>query len=387
MRPVWTVATHHLRIVLKNPASILMMFVMPLMLMLIFGAMGSDSAGSGKRYPVALIDEDNTVASRKLGEALATTASLQVRTAADADLKQLFADKKITAAIRIPAGFEAALRGDSAPDVVIVTAPEGNAQVAIGPSLHRSTMAVASDYRLALRVSQNDGSSVEAAYDRIAAQRAETGATVKVTTAKVEQTKEDAQRTHSPSLGFVIMFVMMMIFFQTGVILQERRDGTWNRLLTTPASRASILGGYLLSLFLTGTVQFTGLVVLTRLAFRAEWGPLLPLAVMAGSFILCAAGIGLLVASLVKTPEQQNVIGTITVVATSMLGGVYWPLDFVSETMRRIGYLTPQAWAMDGFREVMLRGGSFEALLMPVGIMMAIATITLTAGVLRIRYS
>lgn len=69
-----------------------------------------------------------------------------------------------------------------------------------------------------------------------------------------------------------------------------------------------------------------------------------------------------------------------------MLGGVYWPLDLVSDTMRRVGYLTPQAWAMDGFREVMLRGGSWSGLARPLVVLLTLAAVFMAAGLRRVRY-
>lgn len=386
MKAAKTVALRHLRITLKSPGALVMMFGLPLVLIFIFGAMGGGQAADGTAYPVALMDDDGSLASRKFAAALTEAPSLLVWPGTDADLPQLFADKKIIAAIRIPLGFEAAIAAGHPPDLTVMTAPEGNAHIAVRPTVTRQAMILSSDYRLAMRLSETAGTSLEAAYDHIAAERAAMGASLNVTEGRALPSGQKTGQVHVPSLGFVVMFVMMMIFFQTGVILQERRDGTWNRLLMTPASRASILGGYLLSFFLTGAVQFAGLVILTSLIFDVYWGPVLPLTVMAGSFILCATGLGLLVASLVKTQEQQGVAGTIAIVATSMLGGVYWPLDVVSETMRRIGYFTPQAWAMDGFREVMLRGGAFDALLLPVGVLAGVAALSLTFGVMRIRY-
>jgi ABC-2 type transport system permease protein len=58
----------------------------------------------------------------------------------------------------------------------------------------------------------------------------------------------------------------------------------------------------------------------------------------------------------------------------------------VSPTMQRIGYLTPQAWAIDGFREVMLRGGAWSGLMWPLVVLLGITAVFLTAGVLRVRY-
>jgi len=73
---------------------------------------------------------------------------------------------------------------------------------------------------------------------------------------------------------------------------------------------------------------------------------------MAAGTVLSASGMGLFLAGVVRSPEQQSAFGILFINATLMLGEVYWDLDFVSAPLRRIGYLTPQAWAIEGFKAV-----------------------------------
>ena len=40
------------------------------------------------------------------------------------------------------------------------------------------------------------------------------------------------------------------------------------------------------------------------------------------------------------------------------LGGAWWPLDIVPEFMRIAGHLSPIAWAMDGFKDLLFYNGS-----------------------------
>lgn len=132
--------------------------------------------------------------------------------------------------------------------------------------------------------------------------------------------------------------------------------------------------------------QFAVLVLGTRLLFQIEWGPLLPLFTVGAAMVAASAGMGLFLAGLVRTFEQQTAIGVIFVVATSMLGGLMWPLDLLSPTMQRIGHLTPQAWAMDGLTHVALRGGAWAGLAMPLAVLLGLAAVFSAVGVRRIRY-
>jgi ABC-2 type transport system permease protein len=47
------------------------------------------------------------------------------------------------------------------------------------------------------------------------------------------------------------------------------------------------------------------------------------------------------------------------------LGGAWFPLEVAGETFSRIGHLTPTAWAIDGFQNIILRGQGLESTLFP----------------------
>lgn len=382
MRQLFGIAMLQFRLQLKNKGSLAMMFFMPLAFTAIFGLALGGSPGS-KKIPLAVVNLDGTFAARQVVTALQDDELIKVTAVNESDLKQLFADHRVQAGLVIPAGFEKAMAGGAAPALTVVTAPGGgNSQVAVRPAVTRAAAAVAQNYTLAMRLNQTNP---DEAYAKVANERA----AVQIGLAESKEAaavKAGSNSLMDSSLGFTVVFVMMMVLMMSGVILQERQNGTWGRLLTTPASRAAVLGGYLLSFYVTGAFQFSVLVLASSLLFKVAWGPILPLAVVASSLILCTSGLGLLLAGLVKTAEQQKAVGMLVVISTSFLGGVYWPLDLMSKTMQRIGHLTPQAWAMDGLREVMFRGGAWPQLATPLGVLLGLAVVFMSIGLLRVRF-
>lgn len=390
MRQAFSVALLQFQLILKSKGTVMTMFGLPLLMTLIFGSLAGGDSNGVKVYPVAVVDQDSSFAAQRLVEALQHEPALQVQTASAEALPKLLSDKRISAGVIIPAGFQRGLAGGTVPEVQLMTAPGGNLGVAIGPAVQRLAAQVTSDYRLARQApgAASDEAQLAVAYAKAGADRLALGATVVQETVRRSGPKSDSDlgNVGERALGFTVMFVMMIVFLMGGVILKERQDGTWGRLLTTPASKLSLLTGYVLSFFITGMFQFAVLVGASSLLFRVKWGPLLPLTVMAAAFVLCSAGLGLFMAGIVRTAEQQSTLGILLVTATSMLGGVYWPLQFVGDTMRRIGYLTPQAWAMDGFREVMLRGGDWGALVWPLTVLLALGAIFTAGGLQRVRY-
>jgi len=395
MRRSLAIALLHLRTTFKSKGALVTMFAMPLLLTLIFGVLtqggGSGQNSQGFIHPVAVVDEDQTFLSQMLIDRLTAEANLAVRVATRDELKKLFADQKVAVGLVIPARFQADIAtGAVMPEVQLLSGPGSNTYLGVGPALRRHLSLIAQDYQLAIRMvapaARQDEAQIDAAVQKVTAER--TRVTTSVTDHKLTRVgvKKSATAATGASVGFTVTFVMMQVFMMSGVVLTERKNGTWGRLLTTPNSRVTVMSGYLLSFFLTGMAQLVILVLATRFLFGIQWGPMLPLLAMGAGTVLSASGMGLFLAGIVKTYEQQISVGILFVNATAMLGGAYWDLSMVSDTMRRIGYLTPQAWAIDGFKEVILRGGAWEAIALPLAVLLGITVVFMTAGLLRVRY-
>ncbi|MGB8956665.1 MAG: ABC transporter permease, partial [Tumebacillaceae bacterium] len=128
------------------------------------------------------------------------------------------------------------------------------------------------------------------------------------------------------------------------------------------------------------------LMVVSSLLFGVQWGDIPTLIVLVSAMMFCVVGLGLFIAGFVKTTEQQSTIGSIVIISTCMLGGIYWPLDIVSDTMRKIADFVPQTWAMEGFTQVVARGGTLADIGTQVAVLLAFAAVFLVAGLTRVRY-
>ena len=178
------------------------------------------------------------------------------------------------------------------------------------------------------------------------------------------------------SAGFAIMFVMMMMLSMTGVLIEARQTGIWSRLFMSPVSRFQVMAGYFLSFFLVGWIQFSLLIVLSSVLFGVEWGDPIGLLVLITSLLLCVVGLRHCNCKLVKTAEQQNAIGTLLVISTCMLGGVFWPISIVPDIMQKVANFVPQTWAMEGFTSLISEGGGIGNIIMPSIMLLGFAVLS-----------
>ena len=62
-------------------------------------------------------------------------------------------------------------------------------------------------------------------------------------------------------------------------------------------------------------------------------------------------------------------------IAGGMLGGCLYPLDVVGSTVRAVGHLVPQAWAMDAFIKMIYHGAGLVAVLPDIGALAVFAAV------------
>jgi ABC-2 type transport system permease protein len=384
MKQAIAIAMLQIKLMLKKPGTLVMMFVMPLSLIAAFALFAGGHSGTA-RSPLLLVDEDKSFVAGKLIAELQQDASLKIQMGAADAIPTLLASHEISGGVLIPKGFQKAIESAVQPELQVITAPGSSLQLTVGPSITYAATVTAENYTMARRLSGGSDApeKLRAAYDNVVAERQRLR--ISVVQPDHPSTEHAQAQLRERALGFTVMFVMMTVLMMSGVILQERQAGTWGRILMTPTPQVAVVSGYLLSFWLMGALQFGVLVGASRLLFNVKWGPLLPLSAVGLAVVCCATGMGLFLVGIMRTAEQQRIFGLSFVVVTSMLGGVYWPLDVMGDTMRMIGHLTPQAWAMDALRVVMLRGGSWAALLVPLAVLMAMGTLLTGASLLRMR--
>lgn len=188
------------------------------------------------------------------------------------------------------------------------------------------------------------------------------------------------------SSGVIVMFIGLNVVMSATSIIEERQNGTWGRLLSAPVTRAEIVGGYLVKLFALAWAQAAVLFVSARFLFKAPWSHLSPAALaILGSFILAMAGLGVLIATVLRTQQQAPAVATGISVVGTMLGGVFFPTQG-NAVMEAVARVSPQGWAARGLNTVMTQGASFATVSTPVFWMLGLGLAFLALGLTRVRY-
>ncbi len=165
--------------------------------------------------------------------------------------------------------------------------------------------------------------------------------------------------------GMALMFLMYTVSYGGRTLLTERNQGTLPRLLVSPTGSAQILGGKMIGIYLTGAAQMFILILGTTLLFQLQWGDAPAVAVLVLAAVFGAAGWGLLVTAVAKTPGQVTTIGSALMLIFGILGGTFINTDQMPAWFQAVSKITPNAWGIQGFTTLAL-GGGLQDILTPI---------------------
>ena len=104
---------------------------------------------------------------------------------------------------------------------------------------------------------------------------------------------------------------------------------------------------------------------------------------VAGAWV---AALGLLVSTLSKQEDQVTLYAMVAMFLFSALGGAWFSLEMVGGAFAAIGHLTPTAWAIDGFQNLIVRGQGLASVVQPVSILLAYTAAFFGIAVWKFRY-
>jgi len=155
--------------------------------------------------------------------------------------------------------------------------------------------------------------------------------------------------------SYTVMFAFFLVLTVGWLFVGERRQGTLRRLQAAPVTRTEILAGKLLPCYLLSLGQGLFLLGAGKLVFGMSWGPepiwLLPVVLCTS---LAAMGMALLIASVARTETQVAIYGSLLVLVLAVVSGCLMPRELMPEEMKAVSRLTPHAWALNAYNELLL---------------------------------
>ncbi len=326
MKRAFTVALREVRSYLQDKGDLAFSLLLPIAIFaLIYGAFGGQSTFHGTANIVSL---DTGAYSAQLIDRLRAQDNLDVTVLTAADANARLENSTLLMATFIPADFSANLTAGQSVQVTFKERGNGGQDGQIIASIIRGvvgemnqTHQVQAQVEGLLAGQSIPDELIQTTVEKFIA-REESAPLVKVAETTVGS-KPDPVSRFLP--GILTMFVLFAITLGAQGIVEERRKGTLERLLTTRLTAGQLFAGKFLSGILRAFVQTVILLMLSYAVFQL-FTPLsfLWALIIALIFAAAASALGLVIASISRTPDQAIWISVVVTNVTVLLSGTFF---------------------------------------------------------------
>ncbi|QNO15566.1 ABC transporter permease [Alkalicella caledoniensis] len=159
-------------------------------------------------------------------------------------------------------------------------------------------------------------------------------------------------------VGIMTMFIIMYIGYGVGVILEDKKEKTFMRSYSAPISSYSMVLGNLLANILLGVIQLLIFIVFSTYVLGFDWGiSLINLFIILFVYMITVIGLAVGLMGFISDNEKYFAVTIIVATASCMLGGSFFPLEYMNTTLQKIANFLPQKWVMESY-DVLYLGGS-----------------------------
>jgi len=403
------VAWKELLIVLRDKGALAVYFLMPLLFASLLGMAFGNAGNEEKQIEISvlLVNQDGGSYSQMLVDGLKGAEVLVVEELSDAAV----ADRRVAAgdaaaALVIPADMTARIDAGEPVAVTMVKDPAQQEAASIVAGIANQAMAeidVLGELRYGIRAvlaqsPEHDQTSPEM-------RQAVEAQTLGVLWTAVQQMRQNPViavgdeavagaaelKPWDPVTYYVPSFTVAFAFFLVGtmasVLLSEKEEGTFRRLLSSPMLRGSIVGGKILAYFIVVLLQVTVMFAAGYALFKMPLGKSpLALVLLSVALALASSSLGMLLGALCKSSKQADRLGMVLGFVLLALGGSVFPLFRAEGFVGILSRLTPSAWGIEGYMGVIADGWGLAQAAPNILAMLGFAAVFFAVAVWRFRF-
>jgi len=192
---------------------------------------------------------------------------------------------------------------------------------------------------------------------------------ISVTQVEAGRVETEDPLANTPALnitvpGLTILFVFTAAQYTARSIFDEKRIGSFRRLLAAPMSKAALLAGKMLPNFVTVLFQIALLFAIAifllpllgmeRMTLGNDPLALLLLSIMVA---FCSTSLGIVIAAIARSENQVGGLGTLVLWGMGLIGGSMIPPFLLPDFLKSLGSAVPQSWAINAYHTLFVFGG------------------------------
>jgi ABC-2 type transport system permease protein len=192
---------------------------------------------------------------------------------------------------------------------------------------------------------------------------------------------------------FGAAFVGLIVFFLVFVItivsfLNERSQGTLERLMASPLRRGEIVLGYMLGFTVLALVQAVEVLVFALAVLRIQnHGDVFLIFGMEALMAIAAVNLGIFLSMFARSEFQAVQFIPLVIVPQVLLSGIIFPVSTEPKALQYLSDVLPLTYAVNGMRDIMVKGSDLTApgLQLDAGVVAGVCVLLIVAGTATLR--
>jgi ABC-2 type transport system permease protein len=328
-----------LRQIFRDKRMARVIFLAPVLQLVVFGyAVSTDIWAT----PVAVVDRDQTQASRALVDAL--TASGYFRATARPDRADALVDSldrgDVVVGVEIPVGFATALGTDGGARVQLLI-----------DGTNSNTASVAQSY--AERIFARHGLAVRGIDDEPGIELRE----------RAWFNAELASRNYNVPAVVGALVLLVCLLLTSLAVVREHEIGTLEQLRVSPMTPGELILGKTIPFALIGLLDLVVVVAIALLWFDVPFrGSFVTLLLASILYLLSGLGIGLLISTISNTQQEAFMASFLVFMPAILLSGFMFPVSSMPAVFQWITLVNPVRHYIEIVRAVFLKGVGLDVL-------------------------
>ncbi len=352
--------------VLRDASSVMIAFVLPVVLLFIFGyAVSLDAT----RIRIGLVVEAATPLSEDLAASFRASRYFSVRSGRDRrEFEQDLTLGRVSGIVVIPATFTTRFAGRATPDIqVIVDGSDANTANFV-QNYAQSVVATWTSQRAA---------ELDANQPPIGAQE------------RFWFNPELTSRNLLVPGSIAIVMTLVGTLLTSLVVAREWERGTMEAMMATPVTAAELLAGKILPYFALGMISMTLCVLLAVFGFGVPFrGSIAALYALSAAFLMPSLGQGLLISAATKNQFLASQLALLSGFLPSfLLSGFLFEINSMPQPIQWLTVLVPARYLIPSLQTVFLAGDVWPMFARAIAamILMGLVFFVLAAGSTRKR--
>lgn len=185
-------------------------------------------------------------------------------------------------------------------------------------------------------------------------------------------------------IGVILQNITMML--TAFAVVRERERGTLEQLIVTPIKSFELMWGKVIPYIIVGFADLLLAITVGILWFRVPvHGNLLLLLALSFIFLVGALGIGLLISTISRTQLQAMQLTMFLVMPNILLSGFMFPQDAMLGFVQKISAIIPLTYFIEILRAIILKGVGISYLLFQVFYLLVFGLVIIAISALKFR--